>query len=207
MSAFVDKTGRLAAVSAAAPARLELGCGPRKVRPEAIGVDMLDTPAVDVVGDVFEVLRALPDGSVGEVYSAHFLEHVRDLEGLFTEFGRVVRDGGAVEAIVPHFSNPYFYSDPTHTRTFGLYTFAYLAECALFHRAVPRYGRDYGFTFERVELAFLSPFPVRGALRSLWQRAVNSHRWCQEFYEENLTGLVGCYELRATLRRRPRGAP
>ncbi len=206
MSAFVDKTGRLASVTPATPARLELGCGPRKVRGDAIGVDALDAPAVDVVGDVYEVLAALPDASVRELYSAHFLEHVRDLEKLFEEFGRVVTDGGTVEAIVPHFSNPYFYSDPTHTRTFGLYTFAYLAECSLFHRGVPRYGRDYGFAVERVELAFLSPWPVRGALRGAWQRAVNAHRWCQEFYEENLTGLVGCYEVRATLRRRARGA-
>ncbi len=207
MSAVVDKRGRLAAITPAAPVRLELGCGPTKVVPEALGVDMLDTPAVDVLGDVYEVLARVPDASVSTVYSAHFLEHVRDLDGLFEAFGRVVVDGGTVEAIVPHFSNPYFYSDPTHTRTFGLYSFAYLAECALFHRGVPRYGRDWGFVVERVELAFLSPFPVRGALRGLFGRVVNAHRWCQEFYEENLTGLVGCYEVRATLRRRPRSAP
>ncbi len=180
MSAFVDKSGRLAAASRSNPVRLELGCGPRKVVSDAIGVDALDTPAVDVVGDVFAVLRALPEGSVREIYSAHFLEHIADLDGLFAEFGRVLSDGGTVEAIVPHFSNPYFYSDPTHARTFGLYTFAYMAECALFHRGVPRYGRDFGFAFERVELAFLSPFRVRGLVRKLWQAWVNAHRWCQE---------------------------
>ena len=67
--------------------------------------------------------------------------------------------------------------------------------------------RAGGIAFERVELAFLSPFRVRGLVRKLWQAWVNAHRWCQEFYEENLTGLVGCYEIRAVLRRRPRGAP
>ena len=44
--------------------KLELGCGQTKRGPDWVGVDVLDTPAVDVVGDVFDVLRTLDDDSV-----------------------------------------------------------------------------------------------------------------------------------------------
>ena len=38
----------------------------------AIGIDILDLPHVEVVGDAFEVVRSLPDASVRSVFSAHF---------------------------------------------------------------------------------------------------------------------------------------
>ena len=63
-----------------------------------------------------------------EIYSRHPLEHVRNFLPLMAELHRVTRPGGRIEIIVPHFSNPYGYSDPTHVRHFGLYTFFYFAD-------------------------------------------------------------------------------
>ena len=74
-----DKQGRLAAMSAASPSVLELGCGSRRRHAHAITVDALDYPDVDVVGDVYDVLARMPDGSVDAVYSYHFVEHLPDL--------------------------------------------------------------------------------------------------------------------------------
>ena len=123
-----DKQGRLAAMSAASPSVLELGCGSRRRHAHAITVDALDYPDVDVVGDVYDVLARMPDGSVDAVYSYHFVEHLPDLARFIAGLRRVVRHGGRVLTVVPHFSNPYFYSDYTHHNHFGLYTFAYFSK-------------------------------------------------------------------------------
>ena len=77
---FVDRSGgRLAAASADNPVALELGCGHRRDLPHGIGIDVLDYPGVDVIGDVYDVLAALttaglvrriqPSGSVARYES------------------------------------------------------------------------------------------------------------------------------------------
>ena len=190
-------------MSAEAPATLELGCGNRKRHPEAIGIDAIDYPAVDVVGDVFDVLARIPGGSVKAIYSYHALEHLTDLERLMSELRRVVVTGGRLNAVVPHFSNPYFYSDYTHRTAFGLYSFSYLASDSLFRRRVPRYVRDTGFRLQDVRLRFKAgrPFYVRHAFALLIGGVVNSTRMTQELYERAFCYLFPCYEIEFDLVR------
>jgi hypothetical protein len=179
---------------------LELGCGEHRTVPGAVTIDVLDLSAVDVVGDVFEVLSLLPNGSVRAIHSTHFLEHIADLEALLVEFERILKSGGAVVATVPHFSNPYYYSDPTHRTFFGLYTFCYLAHSKLFKRKVPTYGKTRRLEYTGVYLQFRGDhFRYRGALKRALGRLVNLSRGTQEFYEENLVWLFPCYELKLTL--------
>lgn len=80
-------------------------------------------PGVDIQADLNEPLDLLPDGSVEAVHCRHLLEHIDRLLHLLDELHRVVRPGGEIDIRVPHFSNPYGYSDPTHVRFFGLYSF------------------------------------------------------------------------------------
>jgi hypothetical protein len=47
---------------------LELGCGSSKRVPEAIVVDEQNYDCVDIVGDVFDVLRLVPSASVDAIY-------------------------------------------------------------------------------------------------------------------------------------------
>ena len=182
---------------------IDLGCGPRKRSPSDIGVDAIDYPGVDIVGDAYEVLARVPDGALGGAYSAHFLEHVDDVSRLLHELGRTVREGGVVEIVVPHFSNPYYHSDPTHRTPFGLYTFSYLADGDFFRRRVPSYSRTPDFRVRSVTLQFKSPRPFYGryAVKRALQTVINATRWTQEFYEENLCYLFPCYELRVQLER------
>lgn len=201
---FTDKSAVLSRVLAGERIALELGCGPGKRHVGAVGVDALDYAGVDLVGDVFAVLLALPESCVTAVHAYHFLEHVEDLPRLLDELARVMCDDAVLDVEVPHFSNPYFYSDPTHHRFFGLYTFCYLAEDALFARKVPRYGRLPKFRQEDVRLDFNSPFPLRGLLKRSLGRVFNLSRWLQEFHEENLCHMLPCYQLRYLLRRLPR---
>lgn len=203
---LVDKDKRLQAATSAHPVRLELGCGVNKRDPSSIGVDRLDAPGVDVVGDAAAVLGSLPDQSVSQIYSEHFLEHIDDMPGLLSQVSRVLIDRGTFIAVVPHFSNPYFYSDPTHKMAFGLYTFCYLADSSLFARITPRYDFDYGLELDRVTLGFKAsrPFYVRYAIRRAIGYVVNLHRWGQEFWEDVLSGVISCYEIEYRLHRKPR---
>lgn len=201
---IIDKGGFLEKQHADTPFVLELGCGARKRMATAVGVDLLDAPGVDVVGDIYEVLAALQKGVVDAVHAYHFIEHVPDLPRLMRELERVVKPGGMVEFVAPHFSSPYFYSDPTHRSFFGLYTFCYFAGGASFSRQVPTYGNDLKFTIESVDLVFKSsrPFYVRHGIKRLIGMFFNSCTYMQEFYEENLCYFFPCYEVRYQLRRR-----
>jgi SAM-dependent methyltransferase len=199
----VDKNGVLARLPALPRVALELGCGERKRDPHAIGVDLRDLPGVDLVGDVFDVLAVLPAASVDAVESRHFFEHVDDLPRLMRALGTVMKPGGEATVVVPHFSNPWYYSDYTHRRFFGLYTFCYLARGSPFRRAVPTYGVDSGFDLVDVRLGFKStrPFYLRHAVKRAGGALFNATRWLQEFYEENLCWLFPCYEVEYRLRR------
>lgn len=182
---------------------LELGCGSRKRHINAIGIDILNTPCVDIVGDVYEVLECFDNGIVDEVYSYHFVEHVSDLYQLMKSLERVVKPGGVIQIVVPHFSNPYFYSDPTHKTLFGLYTFCYLAKKSPFQRQVPNYNSCLDFSIEKVDLIFKSPQPfyIRYGIKKLAQFVFNSCTYMKEFYEETFCYLVPCYEIYYKLRR------
>jgi SAM-dependent methyltransferase len=199
----IDKHGRLGALVPSAGVSLELGCGNARKHPGAITVDAIDADAVDVVGDIFDVLARIPDGAVQTVYSAHFLEHIADLSGLVRELRRVLAIGGQVVAVVPHFSNPYYYSDPTHIRPFGLYSFSYLARDGLFWRQVPTYERDVAFRLKDVRLTFKAPRPfyMHYLLGRILTLLVNSTRLTQEWYEAFWCWLIPCYEIKVTLVR------
>ncbi len=71
-----DKQGKLANALKAGSVELELGCGDHRYYPNAIGVDQLDYDCVDVIGDLFEVLRSIGDNTVDAVRSSLCYEHV-----------------------------------------------------------------------------------------------------------------------------------
>ncbi len=174
---------------------LDIGCGPRKKNPEYIGIDALDFEGVDLVGDVFEVLDRFPDASVDAVFSAHFFEHIPGVDKLLMEIGRILKPGGKLKIIVPHFSNPYFYSDYTHRNFFGLYSMSYLATENLFKRKVPQYQLNTVFHLANVYLRFQSPFKIRGLFYRFYGRLINFSYYLKELYEENFSRLVYCYEI------------
>lgn len=199
---LIDKRGLLPDIGNRNQIILELGCGNRKRIPDAIGIDVIDYECVDIVGDAVEVLREFPDSTVDMISSHHFLEHVTDLEVLLQEVTRVMRVGGTLEVVVPHFSNPYYFSDPTHKNFFGLYTFSYLAEDCILQKKVPHYNAVF-LSLLTVDLLFKSapPFYFRHVIKKLLGCIFNSCRYMKEFYEENLCYVFPCYEIRYSLKR------
>jgi SAM-dependent methyltransferase len=195
---IVDKHKMLSRISEIGDLSLELGCGSNKRNKDAVGIDVLDYECVDIVGDVYDVLRKIPGNSVSAVYSYHFFEHVKDIAAIMKELARIIKDNGLLVVVTPHFSNPYYYSDHTHKHQFGLYSFSYLSDDLIFTRKVPRYDTSFEFDLRKVNLTFLSPRPFyfRWGLKKIFQVIVNLNRYMMEFYEENLCYIVPCYEIR-----------
>jgi SAM-dependent methyltransferase len=208
---MTDKRGLLARPQELRNVVIELGCGPKKRYVDSIGVDVIDSDAVDLLGDAIEVQRALPEGSARLVTSSHFLEHVQDPGAMLDEMNRLLAPGGQIEIIVPHFANPYYHSDPTHASGvgFGLYTMSYYARDTNFRRKVPGYVRREHLTLKRVDLGFKSsvPFYGRHAIKRLVGPLFNSCRYMQELWEENFCYLFPCYEIRYVLGRTTDSAP
>ena len=200
-----DKNGILSKLHQMDDVTLELGCGSKKKIPHAIGVDALDYDSVDIVGDVFDVLRAFPEQSINAVSSSHFFEHVADLSSLLDEIARVLKIGGRLEIVVPHFSNPYFFSDYTHRSFFGLYTLCYFASKSPFKRDVPTYQKVIRYEIARIDLVFRSrrPFYVRMVFKKLLGVVFNMNDYMKELYEENFCYMFPCYEIRYEMNRLP----
>lgn len=200
---IVDKKLILARLPTLPRVALELGCGNRKHKFDSIGIDALDYECVDIVGDIFEVLGAIPDGTVDDVYSSHFLEHVSDVPGLLDGLARILKPGGRLAITVPHFSNPYFYSDITHKASFGLYSMSYFSDDRKLTRKVPSYQRELFYELHAVRLVFKSspPFYLRHALKKLVEALVNINSYTKELYEEMFCHWFPCYEVQYELRR------
>lgn len=194
--------GLVSAARGKGPVMLDLGCGTRK-KQGSIGIDLIAHPGVDVVGDVVEVLKEFPAGSVDEIVSSHFVEHVANLETLVEQIVRVCKNGARIELVVPHFSNPYFYSDYTHRQPFGLYTFCYFAEYdrSCLKRVVPKYRSFPGLRLVSVDLCFKTsrPFYIRYLFEKVVGALFNSSRVMRELYERAFCYIWPCYELKFVL--------
>lgn len=183
------------------PVVLELGCGKNK-RAGAIGIDRVDLPEVDIVADVEEGLDFLPDGSVDEIYARSFFEHIQDFEKLMSEIVRVLKKGGRVFVFVPHFSNPYYYSDPTHKRFFGLYSFYYFVDSKYqLKRKVPNYYFDTKIRIVSLKLVFDSPFFFGRIIKKTAGAIFNLSGFFQEWYEEDFCYIFPCYGIEIVFTR------
>jgi SAM-dependent methyltransferase len=177
-----------------------LGCAVRK-RPGRVGIDRLDLPGVDIVADLEAGLPFLPDPSVDEIHCRSVLERIANFEQLLGEMMRVLKDSGRACIFVPHFSNPYYYSDYAHKRPFGLYTFYYFADQDhQARREVPSFYTDLRIEIVSVKLKFRSPIRILHWSRKLMGAIINLHPALQEFYEAGLCYLVPCDGIEVILR-------
>jgi predicted SAM-dependent methyltransferase len=179
---------------------LDLGCGSSK-KLGYIGIDKLPLQGVDIIADMETGLPFLPDDSVDEIYTSHFIEHIDNLELFLRECHRVMKPSGILNIYVPHFSNPYFYSDYTHKRFFGLYTFLYFSDHNnKYKRKVPDFYTDFKFHVIEQKLIFKSPpFYLRNFFRQVLQWIFNSSIYMQELYEDVFCYLFACQELYSRL--------
>jgi len=162
---------------------LDLGCGMRP-RPGHYGMDHLDLPGVDISGSLEEPLTALPDNSVGAVTTRHTMEHIVRFIPLLQEIHRVVVPGGTVHVETPHFSNPYGFSDPTHVRFFGLYTFHYFSDAVDQPRKpVPNFYIKERFVIQSIRVSLVPTLIMNKLMRRITTKVLNWSFRLQDYYE------------------------
>jgi SAM-dependent methyltransferase len=182
-------------ISCPEPVVIELGCGPRK-KQGRIGIDKVDLPNVDIVADIEHGLSFLPDDSVDQIHCRSVFEHIDNFENLMREIVRVLKSDGTAHIFVPHFSNPYYYSDYTHKRLFGLYTFYYFVDKKQqLRRKVPDFYSDIRINITSQRLVFRSPFWFSRQIKKLLGFVFNRHRSLQEFYEGHLCYIFPCHGI------------
>ncbi len=106
---------------------LDVGCGLRKAA-GAIGIDRNPAVRPDVLCDLDRFPYPFRDGAFDRVRAVHVLEHLSDLIRAMEEFHRLLRPGGRVYIVTPHYSDFSSYCDPTHRRHLSSYSFRYFGE-------------------------------------------------------------------------------
>ena len=179
-------------LSSPKPIIIELGCGKKK-KTDRITIDRVDLPNVDIVANIEDGLPFLPDNCVDEIHCRSVLEHIQNFEDLMGEIVRILKKEGKAYIFVPHFSNSYYYSDYTHKKSFGLYTFYYfVASENQLRRKVPVFYNKIRIKIIHQKLTFRSSFKILRPFKKLFGWFVNLHPLLQAYYEENLCYLLPC---------------
>lgn len=177
---------------------VEIGCGEHKRNPDSIGVDLVSLPGVDIVHNLEDGLAFIPDNSVDEISSSHVLEHIVHFEELMKDIHRILKPGGVHKVTVPHFSNPHYYSDYTHKRFFGLYTFEYFSKIKDqdLNRKVHDFYVNFHFkvTYRRFNFKKnLSPRNIFNIM--IADPLFNASNYMKEFYEDKFAFIIPCKEI------------
>jgi predicted SAM-dependent methyltransferase len=187
----------LAQIAARPKVVIELGCGPNPPA-NVIGIDHFALPGVHFVTNLEEGLAMIPDNSIDEIHSHHFMEHIQNFEGLMCDIHRILKPGGKNVVFVPHFSNPHYYSDYTHKRFFGLYTFDYFSSPEnQLSRKVPSFYNEFKFNVIKRKLIFKTPeFVLLNQFnKRILQPLFNANSFMQELYEGTFCWRFPCREL------------
>lgn len=180
--------------------KIDLGCG-KQARTGFYSVDHLEMDGVDVVADLNKPLNIFPTNCSDYIYSRHVFEHIQEFLPLMREIHRITKPGGTIEIIVPHFSNVYGYSDPTHVGFFGLYSMYYFVspENQPKTRKVPAFYTDTRFQVKSLTIEFYQSGYIDKFLAPVFSKLVNYNIHTQDFYERRLAHLFHAWQIRYIL--------
>ena len=182
--------------------KLDLGSGNKPYR-DYQGVDIGGGDKSVIKKDILIFLKKLPKNSVSHIYSRHYLEHAgsEQVIKILDEIDRVLIKKGEMLFILPHYSNPFFFSDPTHKTFFGVHTFSYFCETSCLKRHVPRYSVIYGWHLLKVKVNFVPMFRIRFLglklpfLSDILNFIVNLNYRFLELYERYFASIFSIYEV------------
>jgi len=108
------------------PIYLNLGCGPEHL-PGMINVDneVLFKPDRKVHLHMYP--WPWDDNEISGIIAAHILEHMPDWPGFITECSRILKPGGTLEIVTPHWNDLASQTEVGHLHIFSPFTFKNLA--------------------------------------------------------------------------------
>lgn len=113
-------------------ASLNLGVG-HLADPNAVNVDMVNLPGVDVVWDLDQHPWPFNDQTFDEVRAVQLFEHLADPVGFMRDAHRVLQPGGLLLVVSPHWQSENSFTDPTHRRHCTERTLDYWCEGEALH--------------------------------------------------------------------------
>ncbi len=158
---------------------LDVGCGLNK-RPGAIGLDCNPRTAADVLGDIDSGSLPFRDSSFQSVALVHVIEHVASVVATIEEAHRVLRPGGRLLIVTPHYSDASSFADPTHRWHLNSFSFRYFTETGGFD-----YYSSCRFRQVRLEVKLLRLWRLLG-----FELAVNRSRAFRKFWEYYLCSVI-----------------
>jgi SAM-dependent methyltransferase len=106
---------------------LDVGCGVNKY-PGAIGVDRNARTRADVLCELDHFPYPFRDDSFDQLRAVHVIEHVSDVIRTIEEFHRLVRDGGSIHIVTPHYTDFSSFCDPTHRWHLNSFSLRYFGQ-------------------------------------------------------------------------------
>lgn len=97
---------------------LDVGCGAYKI-PGAVGIDHAPEEGVDVVYDLDSFPWPFPGDAFDRAICRHSLAHLANIVRTMEELHRILRPGGILEIVTPHFSSDNAFTDVTIRWSFG----------------------------------------------------------------------------------------
>lgn len=166
----------------AAPRVLNLGAGLDRSIPGAVTVDRSPLASPDILHDLDIFPWPIESNGFDLIVCREVVEHLADLVRAMEEIHRIGRPGARAHITTPHFSCSNSFTDPTHRRHLGFYSFDYFtggnqwnfytgARFRLIGRSIRFYGR-----YKNLHISWLANrFP--------------------RFYEEHLCWIVPAWYL------------
>jgi SAM-dependent methyltransferase len=160
---------------------LDVGCGINKLK-GSIGIDRNPGSRADVLVDLDRFPYPFRDSSFDALQAVHVIEHVSDVIRSMEEFHRLVRPGGEVFIVTPHYTDFSSFCDPTHRWHLNSFSLRY-------------FGQDHG-GFGYYSGARFNETSVHVKLLALWrwlgfELLVNHFPRFRRFWEHYL-----CYVVR-----------
>jgi predicted SAM-dependent methyltransferase len=97
--------------------RLNLACG-ADYREGWANQDFDRRVRADIYCDLEERLP-ISEASFDLIYACHILEHIRELQNLKAELYRILKPGGVLVCVVPHYLSVDAWGNPQHIRAFS----------------------------------------------------------------------------------------
>jgi SAM-dependent methyltransferase len=159
---------------------LDVGCGINKY-PGAIGIDRNPRSRADVLCDLDRSAYPFAAETFDEIRAVHVIEHVADVIRTMEEFWRLLRPGGRLLVVTPHYTDFSSFCDPTHRWHLTSFSFRY-------------FGEDHGGFGYYTPVRFRE-ISVRVRLLALWkwlglEWLINASRRFRLFWEHYLCFLV-----------------
>ncbi len=139
--------------------KLSIGCGPNP-RADQLGIDWQNYGRNDITVANLDVFPwPLPSNAFEHVEAHAILEHVSDLIATMKEIHRVLQPGGVLSIVVPYFTGPNTWDDPTHKRGFTTRTFKWWTGDVRGWYANEQWGGKYPFRMISQEIKISAALP------------------------------------------------